>query len=254
MMPVRPRRCAGLVLVFVVSWLMFSCTVSPPSLVNQRVDMQYVDDQDLGQRYEQLSVFVHVQDGDGIGDLEFLYIIHDESHQYWKLSADTWQRVEENDTVWLGSSGLTTADYSPLPRGSYRILVIDRAGERDESSTRLAVPSRLNGDAPQPVFAQLSLQAGEAGEAGEAAETLFEIQRAGLADETLDDTAQDAGIVVRVMDGRGRRVQTLRAGTGTYTREDLLGEDRAAGSMRVYLELPPKEKGMPRRISGPYRP
>lgn len=237
-----------------------SCTVSPPTVVDRRMSLQYVDDRDLDRRYEQLSVFVHAQDGDGIGDLEFLYVIHDESRLYWKLSADNWQRVEEGGSVWIGSSGLTRAEYGPVPRGRYRIIVIDRAGERDETALDLSAPrlsvdgasSSPTGASRDPAFPALTVADGQRDS------QLFRIS---LGDADTQGTVAGAvsaepetSVVVRLIDSRGRSIRTLRATPGTYRRRDLFESDLAPGSVRMYLELPPDNAGMPRRISGPYRP
>ena len=61
---------------------LLSCTVAPPQVLDSRVEMQLVDDRDLGRVYPQLSVFLLAEDGDGVGDLELRYVIHDESRLY----------------------------------------------------------------------------------------------------------------------------------------------------------------------------
>ncbi|TFG63409.1 MAG: hypothetical protein E4H36_05690 [Spirochaetales bacterium] len=97
--------------------------------------------------YENLSCYLHLGDEDGIEDVEFVYIIHDGDELFWKLSEENWDKRVLNDVTWIGSNSILMADRSPLPRGNYRVIVLDKAGERSEStlflSTRRLDPSEF---------------------------------------------------------------------------------------------------------------
>ncbi len=204
------------------------CTVAPPELLDTRVELQLVDDRDTGEAYEQLSVFVLGRDDDGIDDLQFLYVIHDESDLYWKLSSDRWQRLEEGGNTWVGSSGLTMADYGPIPGGTYRLLLIDVAGERDEVEVTVA---QSEVDPTQVEFPRLEPSDGRAVLTGPSNE-----------------------IILRILDSRGRRSRVISAPSGTYRWEYLLGEQLEPTGATIYLEIQGSDTTLPRRISGPYRP
>ena len=96
-----------------------------------------------GQREERLSFFASLRDQDGIDDIEYLYILHDESELLWTLTLDNWVRRDEGDSVWLGSNGLEPGDDGLMPRGRYRAVVVDKAGERDERVFNLSAPVTL---------------------------------------------------------------------------------------------------------------
>ena len=117
-----------------------SCAVNPPGFVStsHRLVVQAVGD--TGQREERLSFFASLQDQDGIGDIEYLYILHDESELLWTLTLDNWVQRDEGDSVWLGSNGLEPGDDGLMPRGRYRAVVVDKGGERDERSFNLSAP------------------------------------------------------------------------------------------------------------------
>lgn len=129
-------------------WTLAACAVNPPGFVStsHRLIVYAVDA--AGQREERLSFFASIKDKDGVGDLEYLYLVHDESELYWTLTLDNWVRRDEGDSVWLGSNGLRPGDRGLLPRGRYRAVVVDKAGERDERVFNLSAPVTADYDLP----------------------------------------------------------------------------------------------------------
>jgi hypothetical protein len=91
-------------------------------------------------REERLSVYAAIGDKDGIADISRIFIIHDESETYWELDATSWSVKEEGSRFFLGSNSLSAPPSAPLPRGSYRLIAYDLAGEQAEGSFRLAAP------------------------------------------------------------------------------------------------------------------
>ena len=85
-----------------------------------------------------LSIFILVEDEDGISDIESLYIIHDESELFWKQISDTWTTKVISGKNWVGSNRISMNDNSSLPSGKYRIMVIDKAGDRDSLTINIA--------------------------------------------------------------------------------------------------------------------
>ncbi|MCK5198132.1 MAG: hypothetical protein KAR21_07265, partial [Spirochaetales bacterium] len=72
--------------------------------------------------HQELSVFVLVEDEDGIGDIESIYLIHDESELFWKLNPDSWKHKVLGGKNWIGSNSIRMGDSSSLPAGNYRLL------------------------------------------------------------------------------------------------------------------------------------
>jgi len=68
-----------------------------------------------------------------------MYLVHDDSELYWHLNADNWVFKEEGGSYWVGANGLEGPEAS-LPRGTYRMLVVDKAGERAERTFTVNAP------------------------------------------------------------------------------------------------------------------
>jgi hypothetical protein len=71
-----------------------------------------------------------VADADGIEDVDLLYILQDKHELLWELDADGWRKFENGEEVWIGSNNIRMNDGSTFPRALYRLIVIDRSGER----------------------------------------------------------------------------------------------------------------------------
>jgi len=115
----------------------FSCKENPPEIQQLFWQLTIVEDKDIDIVYESLSIFVHPMDEDGIEDVESVYIINDSAELFWKLNNDNWERKESEGYSWLGSNRIVMADYSAFPRGTYRVIVIDAGGNRDEGEIYL---------------------------------------------------------------------------------------------------------------------
>ena len=144
-------RAATLLLAAALSGLLSACTGAPPQIVSIEVSLEYVDDLDLNRRYEQLTLFALVRDEDGFGDISEFYLIHDEAELYWRFDAQSWTHRRVAGENWVGFSGLSMADWGELPRGQYRTVVIDRAGEHDERTVSIDAPglSSVHDQLPQ---------------------------------------------------------------------------------------------------------
>ena len=106
------------------------CTGQGPEIKQIFWQLNVTHDPLSGDRGEYLSFFVHVDDADGIEDIDLLYIIQDGHELLWELSSDGWERLEENEELWIGSNKVEMSDGSVFPRDLYRIMVVDRSGER----------------------------------------------------------------------------------------------------------------------------
>jgi hypothetical protein len=116
------------------------CTGSPPEILQDHADVYLFRDRTLGMSYERLTFFVSARDEDGFEDIETLYLVHDEERLHWAVDVDRWQREEREEETWVGRNDIQMADYSSMPRGLYRVLLLDAAGERDQREIRVSTP------------------------------------------------------------------------------------------------------------------
>ena len=65
-------------------------------------------------RYESLSIFAHVDDPDGIEDIEWIYCIADEPEIYFALDPSKWKKVETEGNM-ARSSNIVMPDRSDFP-------------------------------------------------------------------------------------------------------------------------------------------
>lgn len=115
-----------------------ACTGAPPEVTRAQTTLVYVDDLDLNAVYETLTLDVHVQDADGIDDLETLHVTHDASGLVWTVTRERWKRRQQAGAEVFTLSGLATADGRSLPRGRYRVIAVDAAGHTAELTTTVA--------------------------------------------------------------------------------------------------------------------
>ncbi|HOJ99080.1 MAG TPA: hypothetical protein PLW34_05935 [Termitinemataceae bacterium] len=73
-------------------FFLFACSSQPPRIEGVRLRLVYA--QKEGKIEEFLSLFISPADDDGFEDLEELYLIHDESQLYWKLTPQDWLSIE----------------------------------------------------------------------------------------------------------------------------------------------------------------
>ena len=111
-----------------------SCSENPPEIEQLFWQSNRYYDLDKRAVYNTLSVFIQVSDQDGIEDIASLYIINDKEELFWKINNENLVIKENRGAVWAGSSRIKMNDYSLFPTGEYRVLVIDEAGEREETS------------------------------------------------------------------------------------------------------------------------
>ena len=135
----RPRVSARGALAVALA-LLAGCETSPPELYELQWLLLDFDDRELDQRYESLSLFVRAGDADGADDLDELYVIFDDGELFWRLEAATWTRTEHEGATWIGSSTISMPGREPFPPGEYRLLLLDRGGQRD--AARFVIPAQ----------------------------------------------------------------------------------------------------------------
>ena len=130
-----PRAPAILAAAFVVALGLVSCGSEAPELISTECRLEDRPSQESS--YESLSVFINVKDGNPAEDLESIEVVNDAEGLSWKITDTSWTVQKSGADSWIGAADLASADYRPLPRGIYRIVVTNLAGQRTESSFSL---------------------------------------------------------------------------------------------------------------------
>jgi hypothetical protein len=123
----RPRAAlAALLLAAAAS----SCSQSAPriSSLSVRLVYRWVD----GRAAERLSLFVYGADEDGDADLEELHLLNDEAQLHWSMASGDWISAERSGDAWIGAHALAMPGGDQFPRGVYRVVLVDKGGQRAE--------------------------------------------------------------------------------------------------------------------------
>jgi len=123
--------------IIVISFISFSCETSAPEIISSYWQINIVERKDLGRFEENLVFFLYATDEDGDDDLSSIFLMHDESEQYWSIDSDSWTVNSSDGEHWVGSSDIVMPDGSPIPRGDYRVVLYDGAGEKCETTINL---------------------------------------------------------------------------------------------------------------------
>ncbi len=88
---------------------------------------------------ERLSLFVLSVDEDGNDEIESIFLIQDDEELFWELKEESWEEIPSGGDIWRGASGLTMPPGEAFPRKTYRLLVIDKSGQRSEKIMAVSV-------------------------------------------------------------------------------------------------------------------
>ncbi|HUX21072.1 MAG TPA: hypothetical protein VMW69_07510 [Spirochaetia bacterium] len=135
-----------------------SCSTSPPKIAQTFWQLNLVRNPATDRSHESLSLFLHVTDDNGLNDLDLIYLINDATELYWRLQPSNWQVLDENGEQWVGSNSIEMPDLSALPRGGYRVLLSNLAGERVTDDIFVSA-ERLN--AAGDGFPEISISGGK---------------------------------------------------------------------------------------------
>ncbi|MBF9016839.1 MULTISPECIES: hypothetical protein [unclassified Oceanispirochaeta] len=119
--------------------LLFSCSGSPPTIINTDWMVVYTKDFSRGGVYAELNFFAQLEDSDGIEDISEISIHRDDLGWSWNLNPDNWVSYSVEGESWLGSNGLTRG--GSIPGGDYRLLIVDRSGQRNETVFKVSDPA-----------------------------------------------------------------------------------------------------------------
>jgi hypothetical protein len=124
-------RAVSFALIPTLVLLILSCGSKPPSIsaVEWRIESR---PNPAGGDYESLSAFASIKDDDGIDNISELWVINSQSALAWKLTDLDWVKSSSGSDTWIGASALATPELLALPRGEYRMIAIDAAGQQAE--------------------------------------------------------------------------------------------------------------------------
>ncbi|MDR0556792.1 MAG: hypothetical protein LBG43_02830 [Treponema sp.] len=123
-----------------------ACNRTEPEISYAVMRLVYV--QENGVVKERFSFFILATDEDGIENLDDLYLYHDREGLRWHLSERDWIALQQEGDTWLGSRSIAMIDEEPLPRGLYRAVLANKAGE--ESARNIAFDPPLQPRFPFP--------------------------------------------------------------------------------------------------------
>jgi hypothetical protein len=131
------KKNHALILLSLLGLCVISCTSKPPEIHRVLHQLNYVLDRETNRISQKLTLFIVPEDTDGMDDLAYLYLIHDEGELFWTLKKESWLTSESIGSLWIGSNSFCMPDDSDMPSGEYRILLMDLGGGTDESSFNL---------------------------------------------------------------------------------------------------------------------
>jgi hypothetical protein len=143
------------------------CSGEQPEIYQQQWRLDVVADPSGTRQAERLTLFVLAEDADGYEDLARLTLHHPDQELYWEMDSDTWRRFRFSGENWIGSDALRAPEGERFPRGRYRVIVEDRAGEKSE--TELFLSPEIRGLSSGPL-GEARLPAPPGGAAGSAAD------------------------------------------------------------------------------------
>ena len=107
-----------------------SCSRSEPRINYGFIELTYYQEKE--KPVEQYSFFILPEDDDGIENLSELYLYNDREGLRWLLKPEDWVKYEEDGKIWVGSRHIAMPEDTPLPRGQYRAVLVNKGGEKTE--------------------------------------------------------------------------------------------------------------------------
>ncbi|HAK46964.1 MAG TPA: hypothetical protein DCO79_13745 [Spirochaeta sp.] len=120
--------------IFFATAVFLSCGNTPPELKQIYSEINFLNIPGSENVRSEMLVLVNADDEDGDDDITGIHIINDSEQMSWDLDSSIWKTRDSRGMKWTGSQRLTTVDGSMPKAGEYRVLVVDRAGERVEES------------------------------------------------------------------------------------------------------------------------
>ncbi|MDR2134082.1 MAG: hypothetical protein LBP27_03155 [Treponema sp.] len=141
------------IVFFLFSGLFFSCSRTAPEISYGFVELVYYQGPEKPE--ERFSFFIIPDDEDGIENLDELYLYHDREQLRWLVKSEDWVSFEQDGKTWIGSRSIAPEEGETLPRGQYRVLLVNKGGERSERPLVFDAP-----DEPRFPFPSLEIAGG----------------------------------------------------------------------------------------------
>ena len=93
-----------------------------------------------------LSLYINADDDDGDDNIEFIHLVNEENQIFWRADNGLFSYRDRRGMRWLGIDNLSAADGQRLPAGEYKVLLTDRAGDKDEDSIFIPLMKQTPGD------------------------------------------------------------------------------------------------------------
>ncbi|MDR0600717.1 MAG: hypothetical protein LBG84_11700 [Treponema sp.] len=139
----RGRRFRAAVFSILI-WPLFAvCSQSAPAINFGALELVYYENG--GNPAERFTFFVLPQDDDGMEDLEELWLYHDWDALSWRLTSKDWISQTIDGKTWIGTRSIAMEDDSPLPRGQFRAVLVDKGGARSERAISFDAPPEEDG-------------------------------------------------------------------------------------------------------------
>lgn len=174
----RWLRLFGIFSVAAAALVVSSCSTTPPEIARTFWQVNLVHNPQTGDSHERLSFFVQVSNTDGVSDLGTIYLLNDKGEIYWRLDPSNWETSDRNGELWVGSNLLQMPARSPIPRGSYRVLVSNLAGERATGSIFVSADQLDPSKVSFPTVSEKGGRVTIAGHAADAAMWLYNLEGA----------------------------------------------------------------------------
>ncbi|MDR0443199.1 MAG: hypothetical protein LBH44_07335 [Treponema sp.] len=81
---------------------------------------------------ELFSFFIIAEDEDGHENLEEMYLYHDREQLRWHIKSDEWVNYSQDGRNWIGTRSIAMQEGQSLPRGVYRVVLLNKGGEKGE--------------------------------------------------------------------------------------------------------------------------
>lgn len=145
----------GIFGIFILSGI--SCSGADPVIYQLETQMQAYWKYPYGFA-ERLLVQILADDEDGFDEIYEVYVIHDERELYWRANKDEWDiQTDRDDKDWIVLTNIISNTSDTLPRGTYRVVLMDYSGYRDERSFEIDAPIE---NYTRNEFPVLSIQSG----------------------------------------------------------------------------------------------
>ncbi|MDC7225508.1 MAG: hypothetical protein PQJ61_01945 [Spirochaetales bacterium] len=120
--------------LFITAALCSGCGNNPPELKQIYNQINFINTPGSDTVLAEMVVYINTDDEDGSDDIISMNVIHEKSELYWTADSDSWIERDSRGMKWSGSHHISMPDGGLLPAGEYRVLITDKAGERDEDT------------------------------------------------------------------------------------------------------------------------